>query len=234
MSSATAILGRKVGMTQIFDESGNRVGVTVIEAGPCRVLQVKTPESDGYHALQLGFADRKEKSTPKPLVGIFDKAGSPCKRFIREVRLEGPAEDKVGDEIKASVLEGAVKVDVLGISKGKGFQGVMKRWNFHGFPASHGCSKRHRAPGALGRHMSINKGVPKGKRMAGHLGQEHSTAQGLKVVRIDDANNLLLVRGPVPGANGDFVIVRRSIQEKARLDREAKRKAEAPVEKAKK
>jgi large subunit ribosomal protein L3 len=219
MSSATGLLGRKVGMTQIFDEKGNRIGVTVIEAGPCKVLQVKTPESDGYCALQLGFADKREKNTTRPLVGHFAKANSPCKRFVREIRLAAAAEDKVGDDVTVKVFEGVQKVDVQGLTKGKGFTGVMKRWNFHGFGASHGCSKRHRSPGAIGRHMSISKGVPKGKKMAGHLGQELVTIQGLRVVKIDAENHILLVRGAVPGADGDFVIIRRSIQEKVRLDK---------------
>lgn len=223
MSKPNQILGRKIGMTQVFDEKGNRFGVTVIEAGPCAVLQVKTAKTDGYDAVQLGFADKREKNTSKPLVGHFEKAGTAPKRYVREVRLDGPAELKVGDSVTVSALDGVKKVDVIGLTKGKGFAGVMKRWNFSGFGASHGCSKRHRSPGALGRHMSINKGVPKGKRMAGHLGQERVTIQGLGLVKIDVEHNLLLVRGAVPGANGDFVIVRKSIQEKVREDKAKKR-----------
>lgn len=222
MSKPTGILGRKIGMTQVFDDQGNRVGVTVIEAGPCAVLQVKTVKKDGYDALQLGFADKREKNTTKPLVGHFAKANATPKRYVREVRLDGPAEAKVGDSVTVNVLEGVQKVDVIGLNKGKGFAGVMKRWNFRGFGASHGCSKRHRSPGSLGRHMSINKGVPKGKRMAGHLGQERITIQGLKLVKIDGEHNLLLVKGAVPGANGDLVIVRKSIQEKVREDKAKK------------
>ena len=225
MSKATSILGRKVGMTQIFDEKGNRLGVTVIEAGPCKVLQVKTAESDEYFALQLGFGDKREKNTSLPLLGHFEKAESGPKRFVREVRLLSAPENKLGDEVTVGILDGVKKVDVLGISKGKGFQGVMKRWNFKGLRQSHGTSKRHRSPGGLGRHMSINKGVPKGKKMAGHMGDEQVTVHGLKVVKVDPENNLVLVKGPVPGANGSFVIVRRSIQEKIRADKEAKKKA---------
>jgi large subunit ribosomal protein L3 len=219
MPAATGLLGRKIGMTQIFDEKGNRVGVTVIEAGPCKVLQVRTAEKDGYCALQLGFADKREKVTSKPLVGHFLKAQSPCKRFVREIRMAGAPDEKVGDEVTVKVFENVRKVDVQGVSKGKGFAGVIKRWGFHGMSASHGTSKRHRAPGSLGRHMSISKGVPKGKRMAGHLGQEKVTVQGLRVVQLDPEHNLVLVRGAVPGANGDFVIVRTSIQEKVRADK---------------
>lgn len=224
MSTATSILGRKVGMTQIFDEKGNRLGVTVIEAGPCKVLQVKTEESDGYFALQLGFGDKREKNTSLPLLGHFEKAKSGPKRFIREVRLLTAPEDKLGDEVTVGIFEGVKKVDVLGISKGKGFQGVVKRWHFKGLRQSHGTSKRHRSPGGLGRQMSINKGVPKGKKMAGHMGSENVTVQGLKLIKVDPENHLVLVQGAVPGANGSFVIVRRSIQEKVRADKEAKKK----------
>ena len=223
MSSATGMLGKKIGMTQVF-VAGNRVPVTVIEAGPCKVLQVKTEQSDGYYSLQLGFGEAKEKNTSKPLVGHFDKAGSTCKHFVREIRLANAPEDKLGDEVKVNIFENMTFVDVTGISKGKGFQGVMKRHNFHGMPASHGCSKRHRAPGGLGRQNSINKGVPKGKKMAGHMGDERVTIQGLRVVRVDNENNILLVKGAVPGANGSYVMVNKSIQEKALADSAAKKK----------
>jgi large subunit ribosomal protein L3 len=224
MSSATGILGRKIGMTQNFIEAGNRVPVTVIQCGPCKVLQVKSDQTDGYFALQLGFSDAKEKNTPKPMVGHCDKAGSGPKHFIREVRLNAAAEDKIGDEITVSVLEKIRYVDVTGICKGKGYQGVMKRHHFHGLPASHGCSKRHRSPGGLGRQYSINKGVPKGKRMPGHLGADLVTVPGLQVVRVDAANNLLLVKGAVPGANGTYLEISKAIREKEITDAEAMRK----------
>ena len=225
MSNVTGILGRKIGMTQIFDEKGNRYGVTVIEAGPCTVLQVKTTETDGYNALQVGFGTKKEKNTALPQLGVFKKVGSDPKRYIKELRQYGEAAtEKAGEEIKVTIFETIKKVDVTGLTKGKGYAGVMKRWNFKGFGASHGCSKRHRAPGALGRHMSINKGVPKGKKMTGHLGQERVTIQGLKVIKIIADHNLLLVEGAVPGANGDFVVVNRSIQEVVRAHKEAKKK----------
>jgi large subunit ribosomal protein L3 len=225
MSSATTILGRKIGMTQIFTDKGERIPVTVIEAGPCKVLQVKTMKSDGYNSIQLGFSDAKEKNTSKPVVGHCEKAGSTPKRFIREVRLNAEAVDKLGDEVKVDIFNTITFVDVTGISKGKGFQGVMKRHNFHGMPASHGCSKRHRAPGGLGRQNSINKGVPKGKKMAGHMGSERVTVQGLKVVRVDLENNILLVKGAVPGANGGYVLVHKAIVEKKIADALAKAKA---------
>lgn len=222
MSKPNGILGRKIGMTQIFDEKGSRIGVTVVEAGPCNVLQVKTEETDGYNALQLGFADKREKNTTKPLVGHFMKAKTAPKRYVREIRLDGPAEMKVGEAVTVDVLEGVQKVDVIGLSKGKGFAGTMKRWNFGGSRASHGCSKRHRSPGSLGRQMSVNKGVPKGKRMSGHLGQERITVQGLHLVKIDGDHNLLLIKGAVPGANGDYLIVRKSIQDKVAEDKKKK------------
>ena len=224
MSSSTAILGRKIGMTQVFTENGSRVPVTVIEAGPCKVLQVKTDKTDGYFALQLGFADAKEKNTSKALVGHCDKAASGPKHFVREVRLHAAPEDKLGDEVTVAVLEKIKYVDVTGVSKGKGFAGVMKRHHFHGLPASHGCSKRHRSPGGLGRTYSINKGVPKGKRMPGHLGSDLVTVPGLQVIKIDAANNLLLVKGAVPGANGTFLEINKAIREKEIADSEARKK----------
>lgn len=225
MSSSTGILGRKIGMTQVFTDKGERVPVTVIEAGPCKVLQVKTVESDGYNALQLGFGNAKEKNTSRAVVGHCDKAGSDPKRLIREIRLNAAAEDKIGDEVNVTIFEKIQFVDVTGTSKGKGFAGVMKRHNFHGLPASHGCSKRHRAPGGLGRQNSINKGVPKGKSMAGHMGSERVTIQALQVVRVDLENNILLVKGAVPGANGSFVLVHKAIREKVITDAAAKAKA---------
>jgi large subunit ribosomal protein L3 len=220
--ACTGILGRKIGMTQIWTEKGERVGVTVVEAGPCKVLQVKNDQTDGYFALQLGFGDKKEKNTTKPLFGHFDKAGSTPKSYVREIRLPGAAEEKVGDEIKVTALEGIKFVDVTGTSKGKGFAGVMKRHNYKGLPASHGCSKRHRSPGGLGRTYSINKGVPKGKTMAGHLGSVRVTVQALELVKIDAENNLLLIKGAVPGANGSYVIVNKAIREKVIADSIAK------------
>ncbi|MCX7804781.1 MAG: 50S ribosomal protein L3 [Planctomycetota bacterium] len=222
------ILGRKLGMTQIFDEKGTRVPVTVIEAGPCRVLQVKTIEKDGYLAVQLGFDEKKAKNTTLPLIGHFHKAGTTPKRFVRELRCDEPPQVKVGDEVKVTVLEGTRWVDVTGISKGKGFQGGVKRWHFHGLGASHGCSKRHRAPGSLGRACSISKGVPKGKRMAGHMGDRQVTVQGLAVVRIDPERNLLLIRGAVPGANGGFLVIRKGLRD-YREAAKAARKAAAGI-----
>jgi large subunit ribosomal protein L3 len=225
MSSATGILGRKVGMTQVFGEKGERIPVTVIEAGPCKVLQVKTEKTDGYNALQLGFAQCKEKAVSKAVAGHCEKSGSQPQRYIRELRLNAEPTDKAGDEIKVDIFGSIKFVDVTGTSKGKGFQGVMKRHNFHGLPASHGCSKRHRSPGGLGRQNSINKGVPKGKSMAGHMGFERVTVQALQVVRVDVENNILLVKGAVPGSNGSYVQVNKAIVEKKITDAIAKAKA---------
>jgi len=215
---STAILGRKVGMTQVWNASGTRVPVTVIEAGPCKVLMVKTDKTDGYFSIQIGFAEAKEKNTSKPMVGHFDKAGTTPKRLVREVRYLAAPDYKVGDDVTVNIFEKVKFVDVTGTSKGKGFAGVMKRHNFHGMPASHGCSKRHRSPGGLGHQNSINKGVPKGKKMAGHMGDETVTIQALEVIRIDPVNNILLIKGAIPGANGGFVTVSKAIREKVIAD----------------
>jgi len=205
-----AILGRKLGMTQVFD-GNRRLGVTVVQAGPCVVSQVKTPETDGYAAVQLGFEDKPERLCLEPELGHAKKANAPVKRFYREMRYPDgqPPDLKLGDQVKAGVFEGVVVVDVTGTSKGKGFQGVVKRWGFLGMPASHGCSKRHRAPGAIGRMGSISKGVAKGKKMAGRMGGDQVTVR-CDLFKIDAEKDLLLLRGPVPGANGSVVFVRRS------------------------
>jgi large subunit ribosomal protein L3 len=205
-----AILGRKLGMTQIFQD-GRRLGVTVIAAGPCAVTQVKTVESDGYNAIQMGFEDKPERLCLEPEIGHAKKAGAPVKRFYREMRYPAAAapEFKAGDEIKVGAFDGVLVVDVVGVSKGKGTQGVVKRWGFRGMPASHGCSKRHRAPGAVGRMGSISKGVFKGKHMAGRMGNDRVTVR-CDLVKVDPEKNLLILRGPVPGAEGGLVFVRKS------------------------
>lgn len=205
-----AILGRKLGMTQIFQD-GRRYGVTVVAAGPCAVTQVKTVESDGYNAIQMGFEDKPERLCRKAEQGHARKAGAPVKRFYREMRYPGdaPPELKAGDEIKVGTFDGVQIVDVIGLTKGRGTQGVVRRWGFGGLPASHGCSKHHRAPGALGRMGSISKGVFKGKHMAGRLGNERVTVR-CELLKIDPEKNLLLLRGPVPGGEGGLVFVRRS------------------------
>lgn len=224
---AIGLLGRKVGMTQIFDEAGKVVPVTVIEAGPCHVLQVKTVQSDGYEAVQLGFADlprrlasraqrghvariESKRSRARQALGVElpPKANCEPKRFVRELRgaWEGVA---VGQALTVSVFEGVSAVDVVGISKGRGFAGVMKRHNFRGQRASHGVKKVHRHGGSTGMNTFPHH-IFKGKRMAGHFGRERCTVRNLRVVRIDAENNLVLVRGAVPGPNGGYVIIRKS------------------------
>jgi large subunit ribosomal protein L3 len=188
----------------------------VIQAGPCAVLQVKTVETDGYNSVQLGFDEKKPKRTTRPLLGHFAKAGVSPKRMIREFRMDGPSPLELGEIVGASVLEGTDLVDVQGTSKGKGTAGVMKRFNWGGGRKSHGNSKAHRKPGSIGRHYSTAKGVPKGHPMAGHMGNVTVTARGLKLVEIDVERNLILVKGPVPGANGCYVTVRRSVKDPTR------------------
>ncbi len=217
-----AILGRKLGMTQVFVD-GKRVTVTVIAAGPCHVTQVKTAETDGYNALQLGFEDKPDRLVLKPEQGHAKKAGVPAKRHHREIRYPNDVAPDVelGAEVKVDVFEGVKKLDVIGTSKGKGFAGVMKRWNFGGGRASHGASKSHRRPGGIGRAGSISKGVFKGKKMAGHLGNERVTER-CKLVKIDAEKNLLLVKGPVPGANDGLLFIRRSKREYGPIEKPAK------------
>ncbi|GAB5046907.1 50S ribosomal protein L3 [Thermodesulfovibrio sp. TK110] len=195
------ILGRKVGMTQIFDEEGRIIPVTVIEAGPCWVVQVRTPEKDGYEAVQLGFKEiRKEKNIPKPLLGVFKKAGVPPCRVLREFRMTGYS---VGDKVTVEIFSKGDVVSVRGTSKGKGFQGVMKRHNFAGGPDSHG-SMFNRAPGSIGA-SSFPSRVWKGKRMAGHMGNETVTVKNLTIVDIIPEQNLVLLKGAVPGGENGIL-----------------------------
>jgi large subunit ribosomal protein L3 len=207
-----ALLGRKLGMTQLFVD-GKRVPVTVIQAGPCNVTQVKTVETDGYNALQLGFEDKPERLTLKPEQGHDSKAGVKVKRHHREIRYPDDVTPdlELGSEIKVEEFEGVKKLDVIGVSKGKGFAGVMKRWNFKGGRASHGA-KNHRKPGGIGRAGSTNKGVFLGKKMPGHMGCDQVTHR-CKLVSIDSEKGLLLVKGPIPGANSGLVFIRRSKRE---------------------
>ena len=204
-----AILATKVGMTQIFNENGVLVPVTVLQAGPCVVTQVKTEENDGYKAVQVGFVDKREKLVNKPQKGHFDKAGVSYKRYVREFRLEDCSALNVGDEIKADVFEAGEKVDVTGISKGKGFAGPMKH-GLHRGPMTHG-SKSKRVSGSMG--MCSNPGrVFKGKVLPGHMGVDKVTSQNLEVVRVDAENNLILIKGAVPGNKGGLVTVRNSVK----------------------
>lgn len=205
------LLGRKIGMTQVYDEAGNLLPVTVVQAGPCDVLQVKTVETDGYDAVQIGFEDVKPHRATRPQIGHAARAGVGPKRLVREVRLEEPVEVEVGQRLTVELFDGVSAVDVIGTSKGKGFAGGMKRHNFRGQRASHGVKRVHRAPGSIASHAS-NAGtgpkLKKGKRMAGHMGSERCTSRNHHLVRVDKENNLLLIKGSVPGANESPVLVR--------------------------
>ena len=205
-----AIMGKKVGMTQIFNEHGKVIPVTVIEAGPCVVLQKKTVESDGYEAIQVGFGDIRERLVNKPKTGIFKKAGVNVKRYIREFRLEDVSAYEVGTEIKADIFAVGDKVDVSGISKGKGFQGTIKRWNAHRGPMSHG-SKFHRAVGSMGASSDPSRTF-KNKRMPGHMGAVKTTVLNLEVVKVMPEKNVILIKGGVPGPNKGMVIIRNSVK----------------------
>jgi large subunit ribosomal protein L3 len=205
-----AILGKKLGMTQIFDEDGKIIPVTVIEAGPCVVVQKKTVEKDGYDAIQLGFADIREKLVNKPLKGHFAKAGATLKRFVREVKVEDINSYEVGQEIKADLFAVEEKIDVSGISKGKGFQGAIKRWNQHRGPMSHG-SKFHRAPGSMGASSDPSRTF-KNKKLPGHMGHVSRTVLNLKVAKVMSEKNIILIKGGVPGPNKGFVVIRSAIK----------------------
>ncbi|HVS69870.1 MAG TPA: 50S ribosomal protein L3 [Phycisphaerae bacterium] len=210
-----ALLGRKVGMTRIYDEKGTIVPVTVVQAGPCVVTQVKTEDGkDGYNAIQLGYEDVKERRSTKPVVGHCKKTGQTSpKRFFREVRLAKKAELAAGSTLDVAIFDTIKWVDVTGVSKGKGFQGVMKRWNFGGQPASHGTERKHRSPGGIGGGQGTRghgRAIKKGKKMAGHLGSEQVTTRNLLLVGVDKEKHLLLIKGTVPGANGEVVFVRQA------------------------
>lgn len=205
------IIGKKVGMTQIFDEAGKVIPVTVVEAGPCVVVQKKTKETDGYEAVQLGFGDMTVKNVTKPLKGHFDKAGAAPKRTLREFRLADIAAVNVGDILKADVFEVGDKIDVVGTSKGKGYQGVIKRFNQARFRESHGTGPVARHPGSIGACASPGK-VFKGKQLPGHMGAERVTVQNLTVVKVDAENNLIAIKGALPGAKGSVVCIQDSVK----------------------
>ena len=201
---ATGLLGRKVGMTQIFDEAGRVVPVTVIQAGPCWVTQVKTQDSDGYNAVQLGFEESRRLNSPER--GHTSKAGTPMLRHLREWRVADPGEFQIGQRLDVSMFQPGERVAVVGTSKGKGFQGVVKRHGFAGGPKTHGQSDRLRAPGSIGSGTTPGR-VLKGLRMAGRMGHERVTVKNLQVVRADAERNLLLVRGAVPGPREGLLMV---------------------------
>ena len=206
-----AILGKKVGMTQIFDKNGRAIPVTVVEAGPCTVVQVKTKDADGYEAIQLGFGEVKEKKLVRPVKGHFTKANVEPKKHLREFRLEEISYN-VGDEIKADIFAAGETVDVTGTSKGKGFQGVIKRHGQSRGPMGHG-SMYHRRPGSMGSTSTPGR-VFKGKNLPGHMGMETVTIQNLEVVRVDLDKNIILVKGSVPGNKGAILKIRNSVKSK--------------------
>ena len=205
-----AILATKVGMTQIFNEDGVLTPVTVLQAGPCVVTQIKTVENDGYSAVQVGFADKRENLVNKPMKGQFDKAGVSCKRFVREFKFENAEEFTVAQEIKADIFVAGDKIDATAISKGKGFQGAIKRFGQHRGPMAHG-SKFHRHQGSNGACSDPSK-VFKGKGMPGHMGSKRVTIQNLEVVRVDAENNLILVKGAVPGPKKSLVTIKETVK----------------------
>lgn len=201
-----AIIGKKIGMTQIFDENGKVVPVTVVEAGPCVVVQKKTSDNDGYEAIQVGFDEIREKLANKPRKGHFAKAGTTLRRTLKEFRLDDISQYEVGQEIKADVFEAGDKVDVSAVSKGKGFQGVIKRWNQQRGPMTHG-SKFHRAPGSMGASSDPSKTF-KNKRMPGHMGSVNTTVINLEVVKVIAEKNLILIKGGIPGPNKGRVVIK--------------------------
>ena len=204
------IIGRKIGMTQLFAEDGSVVPVTVLEVGPCAVVQKKTVENDGYAAVQLGFEDVREKLVVKPAKGHFDKAQVAYKKVLREFKLDNGDALNVGDIIKADVFVAGDKVDVTGISKGKGFQGTIKRHGYHTGPMAHG-SGYHRHQGSMGANTDPSR-VMKGKGMPGHMGSEQVTVQNLNIVKVDAENNLIAIKGAVPGPNGGLIVVKSAVK----------------------
>ena len=206
-----AIIGKKVGMTQIFDETGKVIPVTVIEAGPCTVVQKKTVENDGYESVQLGFEDLADKKLTKPMKGHFEKAGVSAKKYLKEFRLENCAAYNVGDVLKADVFAAGDKIDVVGTSKGKGYAGVVKRWNAHSQEHTHGVGPVHRSVGSTGANTDPSRVMP-GKHMPGHLGAEQVTVQNLEVVKVDAEANMIAIRGAVPGPKGGVVFIKNSVK----------------------
>lgn len=209
-----AILGKKVGMTRVFGDDGASIPVTVVEAGPCPVLQVKTQATDGYEAVQLGFERVKPSRCIRPQIGHARKARTVPQRFVREIRLAGPTERAIGDIVTVGVFEeqNVKYVDVIGTTIGKGFQGVMKRHRFGGQSSSHGTERKHRSPGGIGASGDRGRGrcIKRGKRMAGHMGHVRRTVRNQKLVSIDKDNNLLLIKGVIPGPSGGYVVVSRA------------------------
>ena len=205
------LIGKKIGMTQIFDEKGNVIPVTVIECGPCVVAQKKTAENDGYDAIQLGFMDAKAKHMTKAEQGHFEKNGLQLKKHLKEFRYEDCSKYNVGDVITVDTFAAGEKVDITGMTKGHGYSGVVKRWNCHKLRMTHGVGPVHRQPGSMGANSSPSR-IFKNKKMAGQYGNEQVTVQNLKVVKIDNEKNLIAVKGAVPGAKNGIVFVRDSVK----------------------
>ena len=205
------LIGKKIGMTQIFDEKGNVIPVTVIECGPCVVAQKKTAENDGYDAIQPGFMDAKAKHMTKAEQGHFEKNGLQLKKHLKEFRYEDCSKYNVGDVITVDTFAAGEKVDITGMTKGHGYSGVVKRWNCHKLRMTHGVGPVHRQPGSMGANSSPSR-IFKNKKMAGQYGNEQVTVQNLKVVKIDSENNLIAVKGAVPGAKNGIVFVRNSVK----------------------
>ncbi len=200
------LIGKKIGMTQIFNEEGKVIPVTVIQAGPCTIVQKKVKEKDGYNAIQLGFEEMKERKANKPFLGHFKKKGLKPKKILREIRVDDISKFKESDEIKVDIFSNSKYVNIQGISKGKGFMGVMKRWGFKGMPASHGTHRKHRHPGAIGQRTYPGR-VFKGKKMGGRTGNETITVKKLSVVGVDSEKNILMVKGSVPGSRGTTLMI---------------------------
>ena len=214
-----ALIGKKIGMTRIYDAKGTVIPVTVVECKPNHITQVKTVDTDGYFAVQLGGGDAKARHSTFPLIGHAAKAGVGPKRDFREVRLKAATDRKAGDEVRVDLFEGVQFVDVIGISKGKGFAGVMKRHHFGGQPASHGTERKHRSPGSIasrGTNRGHSGKPKKGLRMGGHMGTDQVTTRNHPLVKIDADNNLLLIKGALPGPNGAMLFVRQAITAKAK------------------
>ena len=204
------LIGKKIGMTQVYEDDGRRTAVTVIAAGPCVVTQRKCVATDGYDAVQVGFAEQKEHRVTKPMLGVYKKAGVAPQKCVREFRVDSGVECKAGDTLDVSVFDGASHVDIAGTSKGRGFQGAVKRYRMGGGPATHGGHSKRRI-GAIGQCEFPGR-VAKGKRMPGHMGNVRVTQQNLRIVRLDKERNLLLVAGAVPGPNGGTLVVKRALK----------------------
>jgi large subunit ribosomal protein L3 len=205
---SVGLLGKKLGMTQLYNDQGEVIPATLVQAGPCNILQIKGQEKDGYSAIQIGFEDRKKKRATKAETGHCLKAKTSAKKWVREIRDDADTEYQLGQSLTVDIFEGVERVDVTGTSKGRGFAGVVKRWGFSGGPATHGCTT-HRSPGSIGAGTDPGR-VFKGKKMAGRMGGVRTTVRNLDVVKIDKSRNLLVIRGAIPGPNGGYIIIRKS------------------------